>query len=74
MDINKLSEWLKESNLVALTGTDLEIVKDYIDDKCILIIPTKYFNEANSDLASSHIEETHGRKKWKREVFTKAHL
>ena len=44
MDINKLSEWLKESNLVALTGTDLEIVKDYIDDKCILIIPTKYLS------------------------------
>jgi len=63
MSISKISEWLKESNLVALTGTDLELVKDYIDDKCILIIPTKYFNEANSDLASSHIEEAHGRRK-----------
>tara|TARA_R110000823_G_scaffold298919_1_gene419557 strand:+ start:802 stop:993 length:192 start_codon:yes stop_codon:yes gene_type:complete len=63
MNINKLSKWLEESGLVALTGTDLELVKDYIDDKCIIIIPTKYFNEANADLASSHIEETHKRRK-----------
>tara|TARA_R100000951_G_scaffold115582_2_gene124154 strand:+ start:661 stop:852 length:192 start_codon:yes stop_codon:yes gene_type:complete len=63
MSISKISEWLKESNLVALTGTDLELVKDYIDDKCILIIPKEYFNEANSDLSSSHIEESHGRRK-----------
>ena len=63
MSISKISEWLKDSNLVALTGTDLELVKDYIDDKCIIIIPTKYFNEANADLASSHIEETHKRRK-----------
>ena len=58
-----LSEWLKDNNLVALTGTDLELVKNYIDKKCILIIPKEYFNEANADLASSHIEEAHGRKR-----------
>lgn len=39
MDINKLSEWLKESGLVAISGEDLELIKDYIDDKCIIIIP-----------------------------------
>ena len=27
MDINKLSEWLKESGLVAISGEDLELLK-----------------------------------------------
>ena len=63
MSVSKISELLKESKLVALDGNDLELVRDYIDDKCILIIPTEYFDKANADLASSHIEEAHGRRK-----------
>jgi len=63
MDINKLSEWLKESGLVAISGEDLELIKDYIDDKCIIIIPKKYYKEASFDMGSSHIEEAYGRKK-----------
>ena len=62
MSVSKISEWLKESKLVALDGNDLELVRDYIDDKCILIIPTEYFDKANADLASSHIEESQRRK------------
>ena len=63
MDINKLSEWLKESGLVAISGEDLELIKDYIDDKCIIIIPKKYYKSASFDMGASHIEEAHGRKR-----------
>tara|TARA_R100000234_G_C4996121_1_gene178036 strand:+ start:1678 stop:1890 length:213 start_codon:yes stop_codon:yes gene_type:complete len=58
-----LSEWLKDNNLVALRGTDLELIKDYIDKKCIIIIPKEYYKSASFDMGSSHIEEAHGRKK-----------
>ena len=45
MNINKLSKWLEESGLVAISGEDLELIKDYMDDKCIIIIPKKYHKE-----------------------------
>ena len=57
MNINKLSEWLEESGLVAVSGEDLELIKDYIDDKCIIIIPKKYHKEASWDMGSSHIKK-----------------
>ena len=63
MDINKLSEWLEESGLVAVSGEDLELIKDYIDDKCIIIIPKKYHKEASWDMGSSHIEQSYERRK-----------
>ena len=63
MDINKLSEWLKESGLVAISGEDLELIKGYIDDKCIIIIPKKYHKEASWDMGSSHIEQSYERRK-----------
>ena len=63
MDINKLSEWLKDNKLVALTGTDLELVKNYIDDKCIIIIPKKYYKSASLAMGTSHIEEAQKRRK-----------
>ena len=42
---------------------DLELIEDYIDDKCIIIIPKEYYKSASFDMGSSHIEEAHGRKR-----------
>jgi|TARA_R100000742_G_C4259134_1_gene76979 hypothetical protein len=63
MSINEISKWLKESGLVAMSGEDLELVKDYIDDKCIIIIPKKYYKSASLDMGTSHIEEAQKRRK-----------
>ena len=63
MSINEISKWLEESGLVAITGGDLPLIEDYIDDECIIIIPKKYYKSASFDMGSSHIEEAQkGRK------------
>tara|TARA_R100001443_G_scaffold19829_3_gene31651 strand:- start:1272 stop:1463 length:192 start_codon:yes stop_codon:yes gene_type:complete len=63
MSINEISKWLEESGLVAIAGEDLDLIKDYIDDKCIIIIPKKYHKEASWDMGSTHIEESYERRK-----------
>ena len=37
MNINKLSKWLEESGLIAISGGDLPLIEDYIDDELSLI-------------------------------------
>ena len=63
MSISEISKWLEESGLVAITGGDLPLIEDYIDDKCIIIIPKKYYKSASLDMGTSHIEEAQKRRK-----------
>jgi hypothetical protein len=54
MSINEISKWLKESGLVAITGGDLPLIEDYIDDECIIIIPKKYYKSASLAMGRTH--------------------
>lgn len=54
MSINEISKWLEESGLVAITGGDLPLIEDYIDDKCIIIIPKKYYKSASLSMGRTH--------------------
>ena len=39
MNIEKITKWLKENSLVALDGNDLPLIEDFINEKCIIIVP-----------------------------------
>ena len=48
--IKELEKLNKNKDLVALSGKDLPLIEDYIDDKCTLIVPRKYFTSASRDM------------------------
>ena len=58
MNVKKITKWLKENSLVALDGNDLPLIEDFINEKCIIIVPEEYYSLASISMGTSHIDET----------------
>ena len=46
-------EYLDMRGMVALCGQDFELIQDYIDDECIILVPKKSYKEASEGMNHS---------------------
>jgi len=46
-------EYLDMRGMIALSGADLPLIKDYIDDKCVILIPKKSYKDASASMDTS---------------------
>tara|TARA_R110002020_G_scaffold44917_2_gene128884 strand:+ start:97 stop:369 length:273 start_codon:yes stop_codon:yes gene_type:complete len=48
--IKLLDTFSEHKPLVALSGNDLPLIVEYIDDKCILLVPEEYLKNASKGM------------------------